>query len=104
LNEAAVADFHLVASDAGVDLEADVGVVAASGGPVGVLAYLYSWQPGEVVALVSDAGTPLVSDPGSRLVSALIERGHEVVAVPGASALLTAPSYVVGSKYFSPIR
>ncbi len=42
------------------------------------------------VALVSDAGTPLVSDPGERLVAAVIEAGHRVEPVPGASALLAA--------------
>lgn len=45
---------------------------------------------GRSVALVSDAGTPLVSDPGARLVAAVAEAGHRVEAVPGASALLTA--------------
>jgi 16S rRNA (cytidine1402-2'-O)-methyltransferase len=47
-------------------------------------------QAGEVVALVSDAGTPLVSDPGWRLVRACIERKMAVTALPGASAALTA--------------
>jgi 16S rRNA (cytidine1402-2'-O)-methyltransferase len=42
------------------------------------------------VALVSDAGTPLVSDPGARLVAAVVAAGHSVEAVPGPSALLTA--------------
>jgi len=44
------------------------------------------------IALVSDAGTPLVSDPGARLVAAVSEAGHRVEAVPGPSALLAALS------------
>jgi 16S rRNA (cytidine1402-2'-O)-methyltransferase len=45
---------------------------------------------GAAIALVSDAGTPLVSDPGFKLVHAAQEAGHRVTALPGASALLAA--------------
>jgi len=45
-------------------------------------------ERGDSIALVSDAGTPLVSDPGYRLVSSAIAKGIPVVPLPGASALL----------------
>lgn len=47
---------------------------------------------GENVAYVSDAGTPGISDPGARLVAAVRDAGHCVVAVPGPSALTVALS------------
>ena len=45
---------------------------------------------GESLALVSDAGTPLLSDPGARLVQAAVEAGVRVSPIPGASAMLAA--------------
>lgn len=47
---------------------------------------------GTNVAIVSDAGTPLVSDPGFRLTSLATERGINIVPIPGASALIAALS------------
>jgi len=47
-------------------------------------------RAGESLALVSDAGTPLLSDPGSRLVKAAADAGITITPVPGASALLAA--------------
>lgn len=47
-------------------------------------------EEGQAVALVSDAGTPLISDPGYRLVEAALAAGHPVTPLPGASALLAA--------------
>ena len=49
---------------------------------------------GESIALISDAGTPLISDPGSRLTRAAIDAGVQVVPIPGASSVMAA---LVGS-------
>ena len=54
------------------------------------VAVLEALAAGRSVALVSDAGTPLVSDPGERLVAAAVAAGHDVVPVPGPSAVLAA--------------
>ncbi|NYT68520.1 16S rRNA (cytidine(1402)-2'-O)-methyltransferase [Pusillimonas noertemannii] len=53
-------------------------------------AILQRLEQGERVALVSDAGAPAVSDPGARIVRVVREAGHAVVAIPGASAVVTA--------------
>jgi len=47
-------------------------------------------KDGSSVGLISDAGTPLLSDPGARLVAAVLEAGLPVTSAPGASAALTA--------------
>jgi len=44
---------------------------------------------GETLALVTDAGTPGVSDPGNKLVKLVLENNHQVEAIPGVSALTT---------------
>jgi len=53
-------------------------------------ALLERLQRGESVALVSDAGTPAISDPGEDLVRLCVDNGVEVVSLPGASAFLVA--------------
>jgi len=49
-------------------------------------------QAGERIALVSDAGTPAVSDPGARIVDAVLKAGLRVLPLPGASAAIAALS------------
>ena len=51
-------------------------------------------KAGESIALITDAGTPLVSDPGARLVAAAAEAGVRIIPIPGASSVLAA---LVGS-------
>jgi 16S rRNA (cytidine1402-2'-O)-methyltransferase len=49
-------------------------------------------QQGQSVALVTDAGTPAVSDPGAKVVAAVLDAGIRVIPIPGASALVAALS------------
>ena len=42
------------------------------------------------VALISDAGTPLISDPGNVLIQQLIQKNYNIVSIPGPSSVLTA--------------
>jgi len=51
---------------------------------------LQTLAEGAAIALVSDAGTPLISDPGYKLVRAAQEAGYAVTAIPGASSILAA--------------
>ncbi|GAB5038758.1 ribosomal RNA small subunit methyltransferase I [Bartonella henselae] len=51
---------------------------------------LTALEENKAIALVSDAGTPLISDPGFRLVEEARKAGHKIVPIPGASALLAA--------------
>lgn len=58
-------------------------------------------EKGEQIAYVSDAGTPGISDPGSRLVAAVREAGFQPVAIPGPSALTAALSVagIAGTEF-----
>ena len=62
----------------------------AKSGPGRMTALLEHLRGGSDLALVSDAGTPVVSDPGGELVAAWAAEGGMVVALPGPSAVLTA--------------
>jgi 16S rRNA (cytidine1402-2'-O)-methyltransferase len=59
-------------------------------GPAAIEAVIARLKDGAALALISDAGTPILSDPGAALVKAAIEAGLTVSPVPGASALLAA--------------
>ena len=57
------------------------------------ISHVIDWlEQGEIIGLVSDAGTPLISDPGFKLVSSVQARGIPIRPIPGASSLITALS------------
>ena len=58
----------------------------------GASAIIAAIQGGQKIALVSDAGTPAISDPGQYLVKTCRDAGINVIALPGASAVITALS------------
>ncbi len=60
--------------------------------PVKIEEYVEQLEAGETLAILSDAGTPGISDPGSTLVDAALDRGISVVPIPGPSAVATAVS------------
>jgi len=72
------------------DIHTPLTAFHAHSGPGRIEALLGRLRAGENVALVSDAGTPCVSDPGGDLVAAAIESGFVVEPVPGPSVLLAA--------------
>ena len=49
-------------------------------------------KSGKDIALISDAGTPLISDPGQSLVEAAIENQIRIIPIPGAKSVITALS------------
>jgi 16S rRNA (cytidine1402-2'-O)-methyltransferase len=73
----------------------------ARSGPGRLVALLEHLRGGEDLALVTDAGTPIVSDPGADLVAAWAGEGGRVVPIPGASAVLAAvaASGVTGPRW-----
>lgn len=73
-------------------------------------ALLKALAEGKRVALISDAGTPLLSDPGQRLVSEVLKAGFAVTPIPGVSSLITAfcaaglPSHALLFRGFLPVK
>src|SRR6266446_2316326 len=55
---------------------------------------------GASIALVSDAGTPLISDPGFKLVREVCAAGHQVIALPGPSSVLAAVAAVPTDRFY----
>jgi len=73
-------------------IEASVTAYHEHSGPAAHRRLLATLAEGRAVALVSDAGTPLLSDPGTKLVAEARQAGHNVVPIPGPSAIAAALS------------
>ena len=82
---------HRAAPSTLLDLDADDEPAPAQRAATGPRAARRGWRPGNPIALVSDAGTPVISDPGASLVAAAHAAGIRVEPIPGPSRVTGRP-------------
>lgn len=85
--------FHRLASDLGVTFRARILSFFEGNESERLASLVAAVESGERVLLLTDAGTPGVSDPGYRLIQEIIARRLSLTVIPGASAVLTALTY-----------